>query len=83
MLIYDHERERRILERRLEFLDILDNIVRRDIVLGVKTDPNSLEIRHISKEFAEVLNPSDVISAIKAIYEDRPETGLMPPVDRQ
>ncbi len=73
MLIYDHERERRILERRLELLDIMDNIVRRDIVLGVKTDPNSPEVKHISKEFAEVINPHDVCEGIKKIYKEKPD----------
>ncbi len=72
MLIYDHEKERRILERRLELLDILDSVVRRDIALGQNTDLGSPEVKHITGQFSEVLTPCDVVEAITAIYESRP-----------
>ncbi len=72
MLIFDHERERRILERRLELSEILDSIVRRDIAFGTTTDPESPEVRHITEQFDSVLHPRDVCNSVKAIYEDRP-----------
>jgi hypothetical protein len=67
MVIYNHERERRILERRLEPLDILNDIVRRDIQRGDCTDIQGPEVQHITKEFKEVLNPCDMCDAIKEI----------------
>ncbi len=73
MLIYRDERERRILERRLELLDILDNVPRRDILLGVTTDADSDELKKIGKEFVEVHDPHEVIEVIKRIYRDRPD----------
>jgi hypothetical protein len=69
MVIYDNERERRVLERRLELLEILDNIVRRDIHRGESTDVDGPEVRHLTKEFKEVLNPCDVCERIKEIYK--------------
>ncbi len=56
MLIFDHERERRILERRLELSEMLDSIVRRDIAFGTTTDPESPEVRHIAEQFDSVLH---------------------------
>jgi hypothetical protein len=69
MVIYDNERERRVLERRLELLDILDDIIRRDIALGVSTDIESAEVKHITKQFREVLNPCDMCDRIREIYK--------------
>lgn len=69
MVIYDYEKERRILERRLELLDILNDVIRRDIAQGVPTDLESAELKHISKEFEGVLNPCDVCDRIKDIYK--------------
>jgi hypothetical protein len=68
MVIYNHEKERRVLERRLELLDILDDIVRRGIHRGETTDVEGPEVQHIKMEFKEVLNPCDVCDRIKEIY---------------
>ncbi len=47
MVIFYHEKERRIVERRLEPLDVLDSIIRRDIAFGVNTDTGQAHHRAI------------------------------------
>ncbi len=49
MVIFYHEKERRIVERRLEPLDVLDSIIRRDIAFGVNTDTGQAHHRAIQR----------------------------------
>ncbi len=72
MVIYDHEKERRILERRLELLDVLDSIIRRDIAFGVNTDTESPEVKHITEQFREGADPMRRMRCFKAIYKGKP-----------
>jgi hypothetical protein len=72
MIIHDHEREARILRRRLELLDVLNDILRKSIASGVDADPDGDEVRHITSQFTDVLTPGDVCDGIKSVYRDKP-----------
>lgn len=70
MIIANHDKEFRILERRKELLLLLDSILKRDIGRNISTDPEDAEIAHILSQYEDVQHPSDVCDAIKDIHPD-------------
>jgi hypothetical protein len=74
MIIPEHDRETHLLERRIELLEILDNILKRDIALGQPTDPESDEVKFIERQFPDVLNPHDLVKSLRDAYKDKPES---------
>lgn len=68
MIIANHDKELRILERRKELLLLLDSILKRDMGRNIWTDPEDAEIGKILAQYEE--HPSDVCDAIRSIYPD-------------
>jgi hypothetical protein len=71
MFLSHYYQEKALYERRLQLLDILDDIARdafydEDFTIQ-KDDP---KISVLRKQFADVLNPCDVEKELKEIYPD-------------
>ncbi len=71
MIIEHHEREAYILRRRLELLEILNETIMACVRNGTPIEVDEDEIDHITTQFEDVLNPSDVCDSIKKIYPPR------------
>jgi hypothetical protein len=74
MIIPEHDKEAHLLERRLELLQILDSILKRDIALGQSTDPESEEVRFVERQFPDVQNPHELVESLRDAYKDKLET---------
>lgn len=72
MIIEMHSREAYVLQRRLELLTILNDLLLEDLRSGgPPRDLDDPEIEHISSQFSDVLTPADVCSSIRKIYPFR------------
>lgn len=72
-IIREHALERFWLERRLELLDVLDNISERVFWENEESDvskEDSPQIRLLENHYRDVLNPGDLLAALKTIYKE-------------
>jgi hypothetical protein len=71
MFLSNYYKEKALYERRLQLLDILDDIARDafyDEDFSMKED--DLKMIVLRKQFTDVLNPVDVENSLKEIYPD-------------
>ena len=62
VFIDNHSKEIHLLQRRIKFLKMLDELIERDAGPG--------EAVSIASQFKEVERPQDLISGIRSIYKD-------------
>lgn len=66
MIIQKHNAEANLLKRRLELLNVLDDLVRSGVELEDLEDNPAFE--RLEHQFSEVAEPEDLIAGINAIY---------------
>jgi hypothetical protein len=66
MYIHKHNEEAHLLRRRLELLDLLDDVVRNN--LHEEELFGEVEMRKLTDNFKSVSEPTDVVKGLKKIY---------------
>jgi hypothetical protein len=67
MIIRKHDQEANLLRRRLELLEILDDLIRSGAEFDEPLDDDA-RLKALKREFADVLEPEDLITHINPAY---------------
>ncbi len=66
MYIHKHNEEAHLLRRRLEYLDLVDDIALNNLNEDVQL--SEVEMRRLYDNFKSVIEPADIVKGLKQIY---------------